>query len=96
MSGILIGQRGDLILPEQAPHVMRGNGPGLGRLLGLILEGGMENVGELPANLFCASAGRQIELNQNCLPIADAVGEPGPCRFIYREALLSSGLTRVR
>ena len=82
-SRILIGQRADLSLCEQAPHVMRGNGPRLGRLLGLMLEGGAENVGELAADLVFASAGRQIELNENRLPIADAVSESCPCRFVY-------------
>ena len=43
----------------------------------MILEGGIENIGELPADLFRAGAGRQIELNENCLPIASILSDHG-------------------
>lgn len=61
---------------------MRRNGPGFGRLLGLPREGGTENLGELTANLIFADAGRQIELDENRLPITDTVNEPCPRVFI--------------
>jgi hypothetical protein len=48
-----------------------------------VLEGSMENIPELRANVFCAHAGDQLELHENQLPTVDAVHESRPRRLVY-------------
>ena len=84
-SRILLGQPADLVLREQAPHVVRRNLQGLRRLLGFMPEGGVENGLELLAHVVCDRAGRQVELDEDCLPALDAVNKP----FLHR--LVGSG-----
>ena len=73
---------------------MRRNRQWLRRLLRFLFKGGVENIPELLANIVCARAGAQAELDENRLPVVDAVN--GLARVASSAPGLSRGLTTGR